>query len=308
MCVPICFFKERFYAFRSDDAADISSDGSRFTVNFGTRDPSWADVKSAKISAVRSTIWWTVPNLEDTSLFLTFLVPSSDLVNPITVQTDIEVKFAKGLYGYGALNTLISDALRLRNVPTSAFTLYADYATQKIQLRFGRPGYVRQGSVQLAEMLGFKHPQATAAAPSDLAQQTSVEQGEAPERQDSTSVYRCAIPGWTSPEASSGRVYAPYPARFDRIQYFNLWSNLVDGGFYGNNGQAKGVIAQVLIDRLVGEQIVYDPNIPIEHHTQAFSRGNWPTKGEFQLLDDKFRPCDTNGQSWTITVRIQQVA
>jgi hypothetical protein len=121
-------------------------------------------------------------------------------------------------------------------------------------------------------------------------------------------VYNCSIPGWTSTETKTGRIYAPYHARFDRIQYFNLWSNLVDGGFYGNNGQAKGVIAQVLIDRLVGEQIVYDPNIPIEHHTQAFSNGSWPTKGEFQLLDDKFCSCDTNGQSWTITVRIQQVA
>ena len=263
-------------------------------------------MKSAKISAVRSTIWWTVPNLEDTSLFLTFLVPASDTINPITTRTDVEVKIAKGLYGYGAINALISEALRAKNVTTSAFTLYADYATQKIQCKFGQPGYMRLGSAQLAEMLGFKHPQTTASAPT--VQSDSVDQGEAPEWQDATTVYNCSIPGWKSTETKTGRIYAPYHARFDRIQYFNLWSNLVDGGFYGNNGQAKGVIAQVLIDRLVGEQIVYDPNIPIEHHTQAFSNGSWPTKGEFQLLDDKFRSCDTNGQSWTITVRIQQVA
>ena len=55
-------------------------------------------MKSAKISAVRSTIWWTVPNLEDTSLFLTFLVPASDTVNPIIEQTDVEVKIVKGLF------------------------------------------------------------------------------------------------------------------------------------------------------------------------------------------------------------------
>jgi hypothetical protein len=86
-------------------------------------------------------------------------------VNTIIEQTDVEVKIVKGLYGYGAINTLISEALRVKNVTTSAFTLYADYATQKIQFKFGQPGYARLGSAQLAEMFGFKRPQTTAAAP-----------------------------------------------------------------------------------------------------------------------------------------------
>ncbi len=81
---------------------------------------------------------------------------------------------------------------------------------------------------------------------------------------------------------------------------------MTDGGLYGNNGVAQNVIAQVLNDRLVGEQIVYDPNIPIELGTTAFGNGSWPSTGTFTLLDDKFRPCDTNGQPWTI--RLQQVA
>ena len=111
-------------------------------------------MKSAKISAVRSTIWWTVPNLEDTSLFLTFLVPASDTINPITTQTYVEVKIAKGLYGYGAINALISEALRAKNVTTSAFTLYADYATQKIQCKFGQP----QGSPHRLGQTADPHP------------------------------------------------------------------------------------------------------------------------------------------------------
>ena len=66
-CTPICAFKERFYTFRSDDAKSVSSDGSTFSVSFGNKDPSWADVRNVKISAVRATIWWTVPNLQQTS-------------------------------------------------------------------------------------------------------------------------------------------------------------------------------------------------------------------------------------------------
>jgi hypothetical protein len=69
---------------------------------------------------------------------------------------------------------------------------------------------------------------------------------------------------------------------------------------------AQNIIAQVLIDRLVGE--LYDPKIPIELGTTAFSNGSWPSMGTFTLLDDKFRPSDTNGQPWTITIRLQQVA
>jgi hypothetical protein len=135
-----------------------------------------------------------------------------------------------------------------------------------------------------------------------------VESGEAPAWNGVATQYFAAIPGWSSSGAFIQRIPAPFHARFDHVQYFNIQSNLADGGLYGNNGVAQNIIAQVLIDRLVGEQIVYDPNIPIELPTTAFNNGNWPTSGTFTLMDDKFRPCDTNGQPWTITIRLQQVA
>ncbi len=96
--------------------------------------------------------------------------------------------------------------------------------------------------------------------------------------------------------------------RFDHIQYFNIQTSLADGGLYiyGNSGVAQNVIAQVLIDH-VGEQIVYDPNFPIQVDTMAFTNGNWPSSATFTFLDDNFRSCDTNGQPWTTTIRLQEV-
>ena len=308
-CTPICAFKERFYTFRSDDAKSVSSDGSTFSVSFGNRDPGWADVRNVKISAVRATIWWTIPNLQTTSIYITFVIPSADSNTPNVSQViNVEVKIPKGLFGYGALNTLIDDALFAQNVPRGTFSLYADYATQKISFSFKWPGYVRLGSAELATVLGFLKPPQTAFAPTDSQRDQTVDTGEATEWTGPEKQYNAPIPGWSSSGAFTKRVLAPYHARFDHVQYFNIQSSLTDGGLYGNNGVAQNIIAQVLIDRLVGEQIVYDPNIPIELGTTAFSNGSWPSTGTFTLLDDKFRPCDTNGQPWTITIRLQQVA
>ena len=305
-CTPLCTFKERYYTFRSDDASSVTSDGSAFTVNFGNRDPSWADVRNVKMSAVRSTIWWTVPNIQGTSIYLTFAVPSTD--TGTTTNYSVEVKIPKGLYGYQTLNTLIDAALSAQNIPKATFRLYADYATQKLALVFKWPGTVRLGSSELATVFGFLRPPQTAYAPSDIQRLQAVEAGEGAEWTGPDTTYTANIPGWSSTSPVSQHIVAPFHARFDHIQYFNIHSSLADGGLYGNNGAAQNVIAQVLIDRLVGEQIVYDPNIPIELPTTAFSNGNWPTSGTFTLLDDKFRPCDTNGQAWTITIRLQQVA
>jgi hypothetical protein len=225
------------------------------------------------------------------------VIPSADSNTPTLNQIiNVEVKIPKGLYGYGALNTLIDDALFAQNVPRGTFSLYADYATQKISLAFKWPGYVRLGSSDLATVLGFLKPQQTAFAPTDVHLYQIVEDGEAVEWKGVNTQYSAPIPGWSSSGAFIKRIVAPYHARFDHVQYFNIQSNLADGGMYGNNGVAQNVIAQVLIDRLVGEQIVYDPNLPIELGTTAFSNGSWPTTGTFTLLDDKFRECDTNGQ------------
>ena len=296
---------ERYYSFRSDDALTTNNDGSTFTVGFGHPDPAWQRVQKVKLSAVRSTIWWTVPNVQATSIYLYFQNASTDSTGKtLAAVYNVEVKIPKGLYGYGALNSLIDTALVRQNVPKGTFSFYADYATQKINLRFKWTGHVRFGSSELATILGFHRPPLNALSPTDPQRTQSVDPREAPEWVNASTIYEAVtIPsgiGYMS-------LVAPYHARFDHIQYFNIQSSLADGGLYGNSGVAQNIIAQVLIDRQVGEQIVYDPNIPIQVDTTAFTNGNWPSSATFTLLDDKFRSCDTNGQPWTITIRLQEV-
>ena len=284
----------------------VSNDGSTFTVSFGNPDSTWSRVQKVKLSAIRATIWWTVPNLTaaTTSIYLHLEEHTKDAgVDKITPY-DVEVKIPKGLYGYGALNTLIDRALLAQNIPKGKFAFYADYATQKINLRFKWPGTVRFGSSELAIILGFMRPPRNAFSPTDMQRTQTVDTGEAPEWTSAETTYTAStIPSGTLERS----IEAPFSARFDHIQYFNIQTSLADGGLYGNNGVAQNCIAQVLIDRLVGEQIVYDPNSPIEVPTSAFSNGHWPSLATFTLLDDKFRPCDTNGQPWTITIRLQEV-
>jgi hypothetical protein len=117
--------------------------------------------------------------------------------------------------------------------------------------------------------------------------------------------HEALIPGWTSTGSYERRLVAPYHARFDHIQFFNITTNLADGGMIGNGGVAQGVIAQVLLDRLAGEQIVYDPGNPIEVDASAFEGPQLPT-ATFNLLDDKYNSLDTNGQPWTVTIRVRE--
>ena len=101
------------------------------------------------------------------------------------------------------------------------------------------------------------------------------------------------------------RVIAPFHARFEPLQFFNISTNLADGGLVGNAGVQLGVIAQVMIDRLPGEQIVYDPANPIEVDASAFEGVQLPL-AVFNLMDDKFNSVDTNGQAWTVTIRVRE--
>ena len=78
-----------------------------------------------KMSAVRSTIWWTVPNIQGTSIYLTFAVPSTD--TGTTTNYSVDVKIPKGLYGYQTLNTLIDAALELQHSFNALQPAIADF-------------------------------------------------------------------------------------------------------------------------------------------------------------------------------------
>ena len=100
---------------------------------------------------------------------------------------------------------------------------------------------MRFGSAELATVLGFLKPQQTAFAPTDAQREQAVETGEAVEWSGVNTQYNAPISGWSSSGAFMKRIVAPYHARFDNVQYFNIQSNLADGGLYGNNGVAQNV-------------------------------------------------------------------
>jgi hypothetical protein len=115
---------------------------------------------------------------------------------------------------------------------------------------------------------------------------------------------------WSSTHVGAGHslVAAPFHARFDTIQYLQVASDIVDTGFYTNNGQASNVIAQVMINVSAGTQIVYEPSVPLEVATSRFSSSTGSggvTRARFILYDQDMTPCDTMGQTWTILLRLK---
>lgn len=313
--VPDTRPRVRFYTFRSDNATGVSNNGSTFTASFGN-DNYWQGAKHVKIAAVRATIWFAMPNLErDATLLLTFQLPAEEAQEDEEDPPDapppvvVPVLLQRGIYGYDGINAHISRALKAHGQPANAFQLYADWSTQKINLVFKVPGSVEfqgPGQLDLLLMLGFAKPSFTPIAPTDPHVMQEPEPTDAKDYYASAGGrYEALIPGWTATGTREQRFVAPYHARFDHIQFFNITSNLADGGMVGNGGVSQGVIAQVLINRLPGEQIVYDPGNPIEVDASAFEGAQIPM-ATFNLLDDKFNSLDTNGQPWTVTIRVRE--
>ena len=102
--VPSTRPRVRFYTFRSDNATNVSNNGSTFSASFGN-DNYWEGAKHVKISAVRATIWFAMPNLyRDATLLLTFQLPAEEAMGdedppdappPVVVPVFIP----RGLYG-----------------------------------------------------------------------------------------------------------------------------------------------------------------------------------------------------------------
>ena len=293
----------KYYSFRSDNALSLTNAGSTFAASFGN-DQSWAGAKNVKIAAVRATIWFATPNLTlPAQMLLSFTYPGTE-TPPVQLAVDIP----RGLHGFDGLNDRIRRRLVEFNVREDAFALDADWATQKINFVFKLPGTLSlggSGARELAIILGLKKPFSTANNPTDPQATQSVSDSVDFLARSLADPVPGIIPGWTVDGTSESRVIAPFHARFEPLQFFNISTNLADGGLVGNAGVQLGVVAQVMIDRLPGEQIVYDPANPIEVDASAFEGVQLPL-AVFILMDDKFNSVDTNGQAWTVTIRVRE--
>ena len=103
-----------------------------------------------------------------------------------------------------------------------------------------------------------------------------------------------------------GLISAPDYARFDNVQFLQVASqDLCDTGIVQNDGTSRGVMAQITINVPPGAQITYDPSNPLEIPTSVFSGSRPKSQARLTLLDHNGQSVNTNGQSWSILLRIR---
>jgi hypothetical protein len=98
-------------------------------------------------------------------------------------------------------------------------------------------------------------------------------------------------------------VYSDTEAKFNTINNFYIASSLLSVGLPLNNSN-NSIIAKVNITpNSVGRQIIYQPQVPIKISCDELI-GKTIQNISFSLLDDKFRPAPTLGESYTFVIRI----
>jgi hypothetical protein len=103
-----------------------------------------------------------------------------------------------------------------------------------------------------------------------------------------------------------GLISAPDYARFDSVQFLQVASqDLCDTGIVQNDGTSRGVMAQITINVPPGAQITYDPSNPLEIPTSVFSGSRPKLQARLTLLDHNGQTVNTNGQSWSVLLRVR---
>ena len=259
-----------------DSKGRASDRGSTFTFEFG-QNGLQLDSKNVSIAIVRGTFWWTIPNIADSTIELTF--PAVPNAYP---TLSISVDIPKGLYTYQLLNERLYYALSTlqtdyEDFPSQAVYLQADLAIQKLAFACAVPVSIRLRSRSdrvennLAYVLGFPV--------------------------DDSMIYSLT---------EAGLISAPEYARFDSVQFLQVASqDLCDTGIVQNDGTSRGVIAQITINVPPGAQITYDPSNPLEIPTTVFSGSRPKAQAKMTLLDHNGETVDTNGQVWSVLVRVR---
>lgn len=227
------------------------------------------EARNVSVSLIQGTFWWTIPNLDSTTLVITFLTTQD---NP--VEKTITVSFPKGLYSYNEINTAINDEVKAAGFDINSVVFRVNGATNRMVLVFEIPALVvfDASNQPLAKLLGF-----------DL--------GDYRYQPVSAQYQEAVIEGQNT-------------AAFDTVQYLTVGTSMVDTGFQLNGGVYRGIIARVGINAEAGYQILYQPSVPLEVRTDLLS-GNGITRAEFHLMDQDGNLVDTNGQDWSVLIRIR---
>ena len=250
-------------------AQNINDKGSEFEIvleDGGIQVPN--EAKNVNIVVEESTVWWTVPNLEqgiNDKMYITG-------PNAQDQQTDFIITIPQGLYDLPGLNQAILRELENAGAkinPEPLFLLLPDSNTQRVVIRFSyntvsidfTPGDT------FRDILGFNSQ----------------------------------LVGPISPAPAS--VIGDNTAAFNQVNYFLLHSDLTNKGIRYNNRYDQ-VVSQVNINVPPGSQIVSTPFNPAKVEANEL-RGVNRTNIRFWLTDQNNRLVNTAAEFFSMRLCIR---
>lgn len=249
--------KEKSYSFSSspaNGALNVSDDGDRFSVQLNESIGLPRETIYATCSVVSASVWNVPANLagEYFNFNLTFF---SKHLFPVVGET-ISIDFPTGLYGIAEFQSYLSRQFVINGYPANLIQFSEESATQKTVLTLNSASELWVDFTQpnsCRELLGFESRRAP------------------------------ALPKTLGYSESSDN-----PAQFNRVNAFNIKSDLISNGI-PTNGNSSGLLANIPIDEKPGSLINYNPvNAPSSNAVELISH---PRNAiTFYLTDELSRP------------------
>lgn len=250
-------------------ASSVSSDGSSFTVSLDTPIQISADAYDLHLTAPSSTVWWVIANIETGVNDLMKVISDGSGATPAAVAT-YNIVIPEGLYDLTGLNNSIQTQLLNAGAEASGILeLSPDEATQKVEIimtNFTGISVDFTIAQTFRDILGFNSQ----------------------------------IVG---PNVTVNFTFlADNTANFNTIEYFLIHSDLVLQGMR-LNGDYSQIIAQVLIDRSPGSQIISTPFNPPKLSADNLINSNRKTI-RFYITDNQNNSLNMRGEFWSVRVEI----
>ena len=250
----------------NNGSQNLSVDGSSFDVVLSSPLQIPRAAVSCTLSVIQARVWNTSPNISPDFNNNIFNFTTNNSGSPVTYN----VVFPSGLYSLSGFNGFLSNFFTNNLLPANLIVVNADESTNQSILTFLVANDTVDFSVanSCKDILGFD--------PSVV-----------------PSVNRPA--GWNE--------YSVREASFNRVNSYLVTSNIVAGGIPINSG-GRNVIGSIPITVRVGSQINYDPQNTIEVNALELA-GSSKLNISFQLRDQLLRLAPTNGEYWSVIIRIK---
>lgn len=260
--------KKRSIEFSSNPAIgaeNVSSDGTSFSVILNQPISIPSSAVSCHLGVIDATIWNITNNISAS-------IGNNDFTFTTTAAPagTYSVTIPDGLYSLSGLNAFLSTAFSNLGLPSNLILLGGDDATQKTILTFLTAGdqvdFTTLTSVR--DVLGFSSRNAP-----------------------------------SSPEASGWNEFSDTTANFNRVNSYNISTDLINEGIPFNN-KSVGIISKVPITSSPGSLINYEPNNILWVNADELI-GQKKLNFRFNLLDDSLRVAPTPGEIWSFTITIE---